>query len=361
MSKLSLDLQRILSKTENQESLFTDEIEFLLNLNEPQDLDLLFQEAQKIRSRFFERKIFLYGFVYFSTWCTNDCNFCFYRKSNTISPRYRKTKKEILDAAVSLAESGVNLIDLTSGEDPLSQRDQKYFESLSDLVLEIKAETGLPVMLSPGVVPEKVMTMFAAAGADWYACYQETYNRELFRELRPGQSFDQRLSAKRLAAAKGLLVEEGILAGVGESVHDLAVSIQNMDSIGAQQVRVMSFIPQAGTPMAGRATSPRQMEMKIIAVLRLIYPDRLIPASLDIDGAAGLQERLNAGANVITSLIPPRMGFAGVAQSQMDINEGNRSVYGILPLLDELGLRAAFTEDYFGYLCQLKTRHQRTG
>ncbi len=75
----------------------------------------------------------------------------------------------------------------------------------------------------------------------------------------------------------------------------------------------------------------------MIAVMRLLFPDRLIPASLDIDGVAGLQARLNAGANVVTSLIPPRLGLAGVAQSTRDIDDGYRTVAGILPLLEQIG------------------------
>lgn len=354
MEKSAEKLEQILYKASCRQSLTTAEIETLLNLEESSRLESLFQTAQKMRTQIFGDKIFLYGFVYFSTWCRNDCNFCFYRKSNPASPRYRKTKEEIIASAVSLAESGVNLIDLTSGEDPLIQQDEDYFQFLIELVQEIKAKTNLPVMLSPGVIPEAGIAALAAAGLDWYACYQETHNRELFNQLRLDQDYDQRLAVKTTAIRNGLLVEEGILSGVGESIHDLSHSIENMGSIGAHQVRVMSFIPQKGTPMMGRMTPPRNMEMKIIAILRLLYPQRLIPASLDIDGLAGLQSRLNAGANVITSLITPRMGFAGVAQSHKDINEGNRTVYEVLPLLEELGLQAAFADDYQRYLAELK-------
>ncbi len=72
-------------------------------------------------------------------------------------------------------------------------------------------------MLSPGVVSGEALQQFAAAGADWYACYQETHNRALFARLRLHQSFDERLQAKRLARRYGMLVEEGILKGVGET------------------------------------------------------------------------------------------------------------------------------------------------
>ena len=36
----------------------------------------LFEEARKVREKQFGNRIFLYGFVYFTTWCRNNCAFC---------------------------------------------------------------------------------------------------------------------------------------------------------------------------------------------------------------------------------------------------------------------------------------------
>ena len=91
-------------------------------------------------------------------------------------------------------------------------------------------------------------------------------------------------------------------------------------------------------------------EMLTIAALRLCFPDRLIPASLDVAGLAGLQRRLAAGANVVTSLVPPGFGLAGVAQSSLDIADAKRTIVSILPELAKLGLRAASTDNYLDWI-----------
>ncbi len=127
-----------------------------------------------------------------------------------------------------------------------------------------------------------------------------------------------------------------------------------MRAIGAQQVRVMSFVPQTGIPMEHTPSPDRRLERVAIAVLRLLFPDRLIPASLDVDGIEGLKVRLAAGANVVTSLIPPHVGFAGVAQHSKDINEGKRTIAGVLPVLRDLGLEVATNEEYRYWLHQQK-------
>lgn len=85
------------------------------------------------------------------------------------------------------------------------------FSPLLSMVSEIKKNTGLPVMVSPGVLPDDIMPLLRPAGADWFACYQEIYNRELFARIRPGQDYNQRLRPR--------------------------------------QIRAMSFVPQPGVPM----------------------------------------------------------------------------------------------------------------
>jgi methylornithine synthase len=353
---MDFDLDFTLAKTLHREPLTKNELIRLLSLREPAELNKLFGMARKIRQIHFCNKIFLYGFLYFSTWCHNDCAFCYYRKSNTKPIRYRKTSEEIIEAAVRLAESRVHLIDLTMGEDLFYSANQERIEAFAEMITRIKTLTGLPVMVSPGVAPRAMLRSLAQAGADWYACYQETYNRRLFEKLRLNQSFDKRLNSKKLALAQGLMIEEGILLGVGETLSDIADSLLAMRKLNAWQVRVMSFVPQAGTPMAHYYTPDRVQELVVIAVMRLLFPERLIPASLDVDGVAGLKSRLEAGANVVTSLIPPNLGLAGVAQEKKDINEGWRTVNGIMPIITDLGLRAATAEEYLDWLEENKEK-----
>src|SRR5665647_194430 len=243
---------------------------------EGEEQELLFKAARSIRMNNFGQKIFLYAFVYFSTYCRNDCNFCYYRKSNNIK-RYRKTPEEVVEIARDLADSGVNLIDLTMGEDPIYREND--FETIIGIIKEIKKQTGLPVMISPGVLSKKQIDIFAEANTDWYALYQETHNKELFHKLRWDQSYEKRMAAKLYAKEKGMFIEEGLLVGVGESYSDIADSILEMGRIGATQVRVMSFVPQEGSPMEKVTTPDRNLELNIIAILRLMYHQSLIPAS----------------------------------------------------------------------------------
>ena len=345
-----ISLPTVLSKVVEESPLLKKEIRFLLGLTKKSDIELLQRVARMVRKKHFGNNVFLYGFLYFSTYCKNDCNFCHFRKSNSQLVRYRKNETEIVESAKNLAGSGVHLIDLTMGEDPAMFHSDFGLNRLLRLVKRVRSETGLPVMISPGAIPEPVITQLAEADVDWFACYQETHSRPLFEKLRCGQSYDERMHTKLQAKNSGMLVEEGILTGVGETLDDVADSIDAMRSMAADQVRVMTFVPQEGTPMEGVPASDSQLERIIISVMRVVLPEALIPASLDLDGLNGLQKRLHAGANVVTSIVPPGRGLSGVANSSLDIEESRRSVESIRSVLQFSGMEVASLAAYKNWL-----------
>ena len=330
-----------------------DDLIALLSLTRPEERGQVQAAARALRARHGGNLIHTYGFVYPSTFCRNACRFCAFRRDNPRARRYRLSEAETLAAARDLATQGVNLIDLTLGEDP--EADQPgYIQATANLIQKLIKATNLPIMVSPGVAGPGALAAYREAGAVWYACYQETHNRDLFSRLRPGQNYDRRWQSKLMAKKAGLLVEEGVLCGVGESAADLADSILAMIELEADQVRGMAYMPpsEAAEAPPGLWTpapppeAARRRELDLIAVLRLARPEALIPASLDVEGLAGLRDRLQAGANLVTSLVPAGHGLAGVAQTELDIDNQARSLAGIRPMLTELGLKAATAEDY---------------
>ncbi len=344
------NLRRVLNRLQNGHIAGKTEIKYLLGLSAPEEISMLFEAARNVRTRYFGIKIFLYGFLYFSTHCRNNCRFCQYRQSNKTVSRYRKTDAEILTAAREMTASGAHLIDLTMGEDPTLYSLEKFgLKRLLSMIKTVQKETGLPVMISPGTLPDNILEELAAVGVIWYACYQETHNKTLYKKLRPGQEFEKRLAKKQLAKSLGMLIEEGILTGVGETLDDLADSIVWMRDFSVDQGRVMTFVPQAETPMAEIKAQGSLKEQMIISVMRLILPDRLIPASLDVDGLDGLKARLDAGANVVTSIVPPEKGLAGVAHNSLDIEDSRRTLAHIVPVLKTCGLEPATAEEYLAW------------
>lgn len=346
-------LKDVLRKAYDEKKLELDDVKEILTTSHLEEQSQLFALTRDLRERYFDDAVFSYGFVYFSTYCRNKCYFCNYRQGNEGAPRYRKNLEDIIDLACKLAKSGVHLIDLTMGEDPYFL---KHPEKLVAIVKEVYQQTKLPIMISPGVVNQETLSSLKAAGACWYALYQETYDPVLFSKMRYDQSYNQRFQLKEIAKDLGFLVEEGLMTGFGDTVDQRAEAIFSMKKINPSQVRTMTFVPQKGTPMENVVVKSDHDELLMIAAMRLCYPDKLIPASLDVEGLLGLKERLNAGANVITSIIPAEEGLAGVSQSKLDIDNGSRSLTQVLPMVKECGLRLGTQAEYQGFMTKEQSR-----
>ena len=106
--------------------------------------------------------------------------------------------------------------------------------------------------------------------------------------------------------------------------------------------------------MESQESPPIIDEMRTMAVLRLVHQNKLMPASLDIDGLKGLELRLASGSNVVSSIIPPNSGLAGVAQAHLGVDEGLRSVDGVKPFIERSGLQVASKKSYLRWVDEEK-------
>lgn len=313
------------------------ELKSLLLINTKSDLDKLHYIACKVKDNYFGNKIFLYSFVYFSTFCKNKCSFCYYNTNNCIN-RYRLNLNDVHDICKKLKGESINMVDLTMGEDPYFYQNP---EKLAEIVNCVKKELNLPIMISPGVLEDDIIEMLYTYGANFFALYQETYDEKLYEKLRVGQSFQNRIHARQFAKQLGYYIEDGLLIGMGEDIDSIIVSLKQMIKNNPNMVRAMTFIPQEGTPLEHNKQSSNLSELKIISILRLLFPDRLIPASLDVEGIEGMVLRLNAGANVVTSIIPSESALEGVANYDRNHLEKRRDAKSVVEKLRQMGMEPA--------------------
>jgi methylornithine synthase len=317
--------------------LTDDILRALLSLENEEELEALYHAARKVRDHHFGNRVFLNCFIYFSTHCKNQCSFCYYNCGNEIK-RYRLTKEEIKETCKSLKGAGFHMIDLTMGEDPYFYEDPDRFVELVQIV---KEELEIPIMISPGVLDNLTLLKAREKGANFFALYQETYDTELYGKLRIGQPFDGRVNARSFAKEQGYCIEDGILTGIGNDIESTILSLKGMKANNPDMVRVMTFLPQEGTPLSDFEDKSSLSELKIISVLRLMFPECLIPASLDLEGIDGMVPRLNAGANIVTSILPPDSQLEGVANYDRGFEERDRDIKSVIKRLESMGMTPA--------------------
>ncbi|WP_407355163.1 methylornithine synthase PylB [Methanolobus sp. WCC5] len=326
--------------------LTDDDLRELLSMEDDEGIGKLHYVARKVRDHFFGNRVFLYSFVYFSTYCKNNCAFCYYNRCNDIQ-RYRLDTKEIRNICRVLKNENIHMVDLTMGEDPYFHNEPERFV---DVVRTVKKELGLPIMISPGVMDDRTLSMLHESGADFLALYQETHDRELYGKLRVGQSFEGRVHAREFAKKIGYCVEDGILTGVGNDIESTIRSLRGMQQGQTDMVRVMTFVPQEGTPLEEVSQESSLSELKIISVLRLLFPAKLIPASLDLEGIDGMVHRLNAGANVVTSIIPSDSSLEGVVNYDRDLEERDRDPKSVVKRLLTMGMEPASQDEFYRFI-----------
>lgn len=326
----------------NGRKLTDGELKELLSLNDEEDIQKLQYVARKVRDRFFGNRVFLYSFVYFSTHCKNNCAFCYYNRCNDIQ-RYRLNLDEIRSIAKAIKTENIHMVDLTMGEDPYFH---SHPERFVEVVKAVKDETGLPIMISPGVLDDRTLSRLHENGANFLALYQETHDKELYQKLRVGQSFEERNHARQFARKIGYCVEDGILTGVGNDIQSTIKSLRGMEKGQPDMVRVMTFVPQEGTPLEEVTQESSLSELKIISVLRLMFPDKLIPASLDLEGIDGMVHRLNAGANVVTSIISSGSSLEGVVNYDRELEERDRDSRSVIRRLKTMGMEPASQAEF---------------
>lgn len=342
------DLDSFAEDIINGRQLTDVDLRELLSLSGEDEILKLQHLARKVRDHFFGNRVFLYSFVYFSTYCKNNCAFCYYNRCNDIE-RYRLNLTEIRSIARAVKHENIHMVDLTMGEDPYFHDNPEKFV---DIVRAVKEETGLPIMISPGVMDDSTLIRLHETGADFLALYQETHDKELYRKLRVGQSFEERMHAREFARSIGYCVEDGILTGVGNDIESTIKSLRGMQKSEPDMVRVMTFVPQEGTPLEEVSQESSLSELKIISILRLMFPDKLIPASLDLEGIDGMVHRLNAGANVVTSIISSNCSLEGVVNYDRELEERDRDPKSVIKRLKTIGMEPAVQEDFIRILAK---------
>lgn len=290
--------QELLQHAEiNGANLPLEEIQALLEINDPADLELLWQTANRVREREVGDAIWLRGLVEFSNYCHCNCLYCGLQRDNQELIRYRMSPEEILATVARIHRARIGTVVLQSGEDPWWTADR-----LADLIHKIKTDFDIAVTLSLGYRPYEELEIFRNAGADRYLLRHETANALLYDQLHPDSTLTERIQVLHNLRALGYEVGSGCMVGLpGQTVSDLAMDLYLARLLDVDMFGVGPFIPHPATPLAQAAGGTVEMTYKMIAAARIVLRNINMPvttalATLDPDGREKGWQR---GANVV--------------------------------------------------------------
>lgn len=287
-------MNTIIQKAKETHELSRDEIIALLkddSINEE-----LFKAANEVRKKYLGDEVHLRGLIEFTNICKRNCMYCGLRRDNKNLNRYRLSHEEIIDFAKKAVGYGYKTLVLQGGED-----DYYTVERLVPIVKDLKA-LGVALTLSIGERPFEEYEALKKAGADRFLLRIETTDRELYEELDPGMSHENRIQCLKNLRKLGYEVGSGCLVGLpGQKIESLADDILFFKELDVDMNGIGPFIPNEDTPLKDAEGGNFELALKVMAIVRLLLPDINIPATTAMEtlNKQGRVIALQCGANVV--------------------------------------------------------------
>ncbi|MDO4175138.1 MAG: [FeFe] hydrogenase H-cluster radical SAM maturase HydE [Eubacteriales bacterium] len=267
--------------------------------------DVLFQAADAVRREHYGTDVFLRGLIEFTNICRNDCYYCGIRKSNRNTERYRLTEDEILACCDNGYAMGFRTFVLQGGEDP-----HNTDAVLCSIVDRIKTRfPDCAVTLSVGERSRSSYQALFDAGTDRYLLRHETATDAHYRKLHPTElHLENRKRCLYDLKEIGFQVGAGFMVGSpGQTERELVADLRFLQQLQPDMIGIGPFIPHHETPFAAERPGTLELTLRMLAILRLMFPYVLLPATtaLGTISPIGRELGLKAGANVMMPNLTP--------------------------------------------------------
>ena len=267
--------------------------------------EYLFEKALEVRKNYYGTAVYTRGLIEFTNYCKNNCYYCGLRAENGNLSRYRLTKEDILDCCTAGYGLGFRTFVLQGGED-MTYSD----EDICEIVRAIKADfPDCAVTLSIGERSFDSYKAFREAGADRYLLRHETADEEHYRLLHPdSMSLANRKRCLFDLKELGYQVGSGFMVGSPyQTLDNLVSDLRFLQELQPDMIGIGPFLPHSDTPFRDEKKGSLKRCLNIIAILRLMFPYALIPATtaLGTIHPLGREMGLKAGANVVMPNLSP--------------------------------------------------------
>jgi len=294
-------MRELTDKLETQKILSREEFKQLLSCGD----EYLFERARSTAQKIYGKSIYMRGLIEFTNYCKNNCLYCGLRAGNKNADRYRLSKQQILDCCENGHALGFRTFVLQGGEDPCYTDDM-----LVEIVNEIKAAyPDCAVTLSIGERSYESYERLRKAGTDRYLLRHETANNEHYSSLHPASmSLVNRKQCLYDLKKLGYQIGCGFMVGSPNQTLDHIVDdFLFIKELKPHMVGIGPFIPHSDTPFKNEKTGDLHLTLNALAILRLMQPNLLLPATtaLGTIDFRGRELGILAGANVVMPNLSP--------------------------------------------------------
>lgn len=179
-------IDKILEKAQLGKGLTHREAAVLLDCDNEEKNQEIFELAKKIKQDYYGNRIVLFAPLYLSNYCVNGCVYCPYHAKNKHITRKKMTQEEIKEEVIALQDMGHKRLAIETGEDPVNNPIEYVLESLKT-IYSVHHKNGSIRRANVNIAATTVENYkkLKEAGIGTYILFQETYNQKSYEELHP--------------------------------------------------------------------------------------------------------------------------------------------------------------------------------
>lgn len=288
-------------------NLSDEELLEVIAMNGDEASELLRKYADEVRQRVYGKKVFLRGLIEISSYCRNNCLYCGIRCGNKNAQRYRLDREDILSCCENGYQLGFRTFVLQGGEDAFFTD-----EFLVPLISEIREKyPDCAVTLSLGERSRESYRKLREAGADRYLLRHETASPELYSKLHPaGMTLENRIECLYNLRELGYQVGAGFMVGAPfQTLCNIVEDLRFLQELKPHMIGIGPFIPHHDTPFSSAEGGSLSLTLRLLGILRLMFPEVLLPATTALGTIApnGRELGLKTGCNVVMPNLSPVM------------------------------------------------------
>jgi len=238
------------------------------------DINYLFAESNRVRDQFRGSRVDLCSIINAKSGaCPEDCSFCAQSAhSRTEAQVYPLLQKEkILESALEAKNYGVRRFCIVTSGKTVSASD---IDRICEYTSEIR-KIGLLPCATLGMLDSQQLSDLKDAGLNRYHHNLET-SEAYFSEICTSHTYKDKLDTISRAKSLGLSICSGGIFGLGEAWSDRIDMAFALKEIDVDSVPINFFSPVQGTPLGDKDCLDPREALKIIALYRLILPDKEI-------------------------------------------------------------------------------------
>ena len=279
-------INSVLNKAMMLKGLDIDDASILLNINKPDQLQMLFDTASKIKNEIYGNRLVIFAPLYISNYCSNDCLYCGFRINNKEVERRILTIEELKEETLHLLKQGHKRVLMLMGESH-KNCSLEYFIDALNAVYSVTDEKGsyirrINVEIAP--LTEEEFQKLSEIKIGTYTVFQETYHYDTYKTMHTKglkSNYEYRLLTMNRALENGMHdVGIGALFGLYDYKYEVISLIEHakyldkMYHIGPHTISVPRIEPASEAPASLNIPYPVNDDdfKKIVAVLRCAVP-----------------------------------------------------------------------------------------